>query len=125
MLASIPASMVNQNSADLGIPIRFNLSSSRFKEWYERGVRILPRTCLEAVKDPLANMIEVTLPRSSLGHPRPALSGCIQMWSLGKFNEIKQVDARILYATLVSFAASLYSWRIAETQQLSSCRQLW
>ena len=23
------------------------------KEWYERGVRILARTCLEAVKDPL------------------------------------------------------------------------
>ncbi len=30
MLASIPASMVNQKPTDLGIPIRFNLSSSRF-----------------------------------------------------------------------------------------------
>jgi hypothetical protein len=30
MLASIPARMVNQNPTDLGIPIRFNLSSSRF-----------------------------------------------------------------------------------------------
>src|SRR6266446_8450175 len=30
MLASIPASMVNQTLADLGIPNRFNLSSSRF-----------------------------------------------------------------------------------------------
>ena len=29
MLASIPASMVNQKPTDLGIPIRFNLSSSR------------------------------------------------------------------------------------------------
>ena len=27
------------------------------KEWYERGVRILARTCLEAVKDPLGNRI--------------------------------------------------------------------
>jgi hypothetical protein len=27
------------------------------KEWYERGVRILARTCLEAVKDPLGNKI--------------------------------------------------------------------
>jgi hypothetical protein len=27
------------------------------KEWYERGVRILARTCLEAVKDPLGDMI--------------------------------------------------------------------
>jgi 16S rRNA G966 N2-methylase RsmD len=26
-------------------------------EWYERGVRILARTCLEAVKDPLGNKI--------------------------------------------------------------------
>jgi hypothetical protein len=30
MLASIPASMVNQKPADLGIPNRFKLSSSRF-----------------------------------------------------------------------------------------------
>ena len=27
------------------------------REWYERGVRILARTCLEAVKDPLGNKI--------------------------------------------------------------------
>lgn len=27
------------------------------KEWYERGVRILARTCLEAVKDPLGDKI--------------------------------------------------------------------
>ncbi len=27
------------------------------KEWYRRGVRILARTCLEAVKDPLGNKI--------------------------------------------------------------------
>ena len=27
------------------------------KKWYERGVRILARTCLEAVKDPLGNRI--------------------------------------------------------------------
>jgi hypothetical protein len=27
------------------------------KDWYERGVRILARTCLEAVKDPLGNKI--------------------------------------------------------------------
>jgi hypothetical protein len=33
MLASIPARMVNQNSTDLGIPIRFNLSSSRFSRY--------------------------------------------------------------------------------------------
>jgi hypothetical protein len=30
MLASIPASMVNQKSADLGIPNRFTVKSSRF-----------------------------------------------------------------------------------------------
>jgi hypothetical protein len=27
------------------------------KKWYERGIRILARTCLEAVKDPLGNKI--------------------------------------------------------------------
>ena len=37
------------------------------KAWYDRGVRILARTCLEAVKDPLGNKIgrdiaEVVLP---------------------------------------------------------------
>ncbi|MDI3468328.1 MAG: hypothetical protein OJF62_000391 [Pseudolabrys sp.] len=31
MLASFPASMVNQNPADLGIPKRFNLTPSRFR----------------------------------------------------------------------------------------------
>jgi hypothetical protein len=30
MLASFPASMVNQKPADLGIPNRFNLTTSRF-----------------------------------------------------------------------------------------------
>ena len=30
MLASCPASMVNQKQADLGIPNRFNLTPSRF-----------------------------------------------------------------------------------------------
>jgi hypothetical protein len=31
MLASRPASMVNQKAADLGIPNRFNLNSFRFR----------------------------------------------------------------------------------------------
>jgi hypothetical protein len=31
MLASFPASMVNQKPADLGIPNRFNLTTSRFR----------------------------------------------------------------------------------------------
>jgi hypothetical protein len=30
MLASVPASMLNQNRPDLGIPNRFNLKTSRF-----------------------------------------------------------------------------------------------
>jgi hypothetical protein len=32
MPASYPASMVNQKQADLGIPNRFNLTPSRFKQ---------------------------------------------------------------------------------------------
>jgi hypothetical protein len=31
MLASNPASILNQNQPDLGIPIRFRLKSSRFR----------------------------------------------------------------------------------------------
>jgi hypothetical protein len=37
MLASIPASMVNQKPTDLGIPNRFKLSSSRFSDEYASG----------------------------------------------------------------------------------------
>jgi hypothetical protein len=41
------------------------------KDWYARGVRILARTCLEAVKDPLGNKIgsdiaEVVTPATSM-----------------------------------------------------------
>jgi hypothetical protein len=38
-------------------PNHVHLYGMRPKEWYGRGVRILARTCLEAVKDPLANKI--------------------------------------------------------------------
>jgi hypothetical protein len=34
MLASSPASMVNQKRSDLGIPNRVNLTSSRFSSFY-------------------------------------------------------------------------------------------
>jgi hypothetical protein len=40
MLASFPASMVNQKYADLGIPNRFNLSSSRFSLWPGLGLAL-------------------------------------------------------------------------------------
>jgi len=36
MLASIPASMVNQKPADLGIPNRFKLNSSRSSVYSDR-----------------------------------------------------------------------------------------
>ena len=39
MLASNPASMVNQNPTDLGIPNRFNLSPSRFSVGASGSVR--------------------------------------------------------------------------------------
>jgi hypothetical protein len=43
------------------------------KEWYARGVRILARTCLEAVKDPLGNKIgsdiAAVVKRASGNHP--------------------------------------------------------
>ena len=35
-----------------GDPNHVHLYGMPPKEWYERGVRILARTCLEAVKDP-------------------------------------------------------------------------
>jgi len=40
-----------------GDPNHVHLYGMPPKEWYERGVRILARTCLEAVKDPLGNKI--------------------------------------------------------------------
>jgi ABC-type molybdate transport system substrate-binding protein len=41
MLASIPASMVNQKPADLGIPNRFKLSSSCFSKTPEAGKALI------------------------------------------------------------------------------------
>ena len=38
-------------------PSHVHLYGMTPKEWYARGVRILARTCLEAVKDPLGNKI--------------------------------------------------------------------
>jgi hypothetical protein len=40
-----------------GDPDHVHLYGLPPKAWYERGVRILARTCLEAVKDPLGNRI--------------------------------------------------------------------
>ena len=40
-----------------GNPNHVHLYGMPPKEWYDRGVRILARTCLEAVKDPLGNKI--------------------------------------------------------------------
>src|SRR5262249_58120522 len=40
-----------------GDPDHVHLYGMPPKEWYDRGVRILERTCLEAVKDPLGNKI--------------------------------------------------------------------
>jgi DNA-binding transcriptional LysR family regulator len=43
MLASLPASMLNQNRPDLGIPNRFNLKTSR-----SRGITLGPESVLAA-----------------------------------------------------------------------------
>src|SRR5258708_7491989 len=40
-----------------GDPDHVHLYGMAPKEWYGRGVRVLARTCLEAVKDPLGNKI--------------------------------------------------------------------
>ena len=40
-----------------GDPDHVHLYGMAPREWYERGVRILARTCLEALKDPLGNKI--------------------------------------------------------------------
>jgi hypothetical protein len=53
MLASYPASMVNQKQADLGIPNRFDLTPSRFsKQWepkIERASAEVPRQIIVQV----------------------------------------------------------------------------
>jgi hypothetical protein len=38
MLASIPASILNQSPRDLGIPSRFTLMSSRFRRWQSQSL---------------------------------------------------------------------------------------
>ena len=40
-----------------GDPDHVHLYGMAPRQWWERGVRILARTCLEAVKDPLGNAI--------------------------------------------------------------------
>jgi hypothetical protein len=55
------------------------------KAWYERGVRILARTCLEAVKDPLRNKIgsdiaEVVAP--AVGVVDPFAGSCNGLYAI-------------------------------------------
>ena len=60
------------------------------KAWYERGVRILARTCLEAVKDPLGNKIgsdiaEVVLPAAgsrAIGVVDPFAGSCNGLYAI-------------------------------------------
>jgi hypothetical protein len=60
------------------------------KAWYERGVRILARTCLEAVKDPLGNKIgrdiaEVVLPsvgNRAVGVVDPFAGSCNSLYAI-------------------------------------------
>src|SRR6476469_8914053 len=52
MLASNPASILNQNQPDLGIPIRFRLKSSRFSRRPPRqGFRLRSRRTREVARD--------------------------------------------------------------------------
>src|SRR6266852_6296974 len=48
MLASVPASMLNQNSPDLGIPNRIELKTSRFSHDQQQGADWRPAPALEA-----------------------------------------------------------------------------
>src|SRR5215471_11499435 len=50
MLASFPASMVNQKSTDLGIPNRFSLNSSRFSYLRADGSRLAETETLRRIK---------------------------------------------------------------------------
>ena len=55
-----------------GDPNHVHLYGMPPREWYQRGVRILARTCLEAVKDPLGNKIGSDLAEvvsRATGHP--------------------------------------------------------
>jgi hypothetical protein len=60
------------------------------KAWYEKGVRILARTCLEAVKDPLGNKIgrdiaEVVLPAvgtRAIGVVDPFAGSCNGLYAI-------------------------------------------
>ena len=56
-----------------GNPNHVHLYGMPPKEWYDRGVRILARTCLEAVKDPLGNKIgeDIAEVVARVSHKRP------------------------------------------------------
>ena len=58
ILPKLTATTPNGDCTDcFGDPDHVHLYGMKPKEWYERGVRILGRTCLEAVKDPLGDKI--------------------------------------------------------------------
>ena len=58
ILPKLTATTPNGDCTDcFGDPDHVHLYGMKPKEWYERGVRILARTCLEAVKDPLGDKI--------------------------------------------------------------------
>jgi hypothetical protein len=73
-----------------GDPDHVHLYGMTPQEWYERGVRILARTCLEAVKDPLGNKIGedvaevVTRPSSSrpVGVVDPFAGSCNGLYAI-------------------------------------------
>ena len=60
------------------------------KAWYERGVRILARTCLEAVKDPLGNrigkdiaeLVQPAIGNGALGVVDPFAGSCNALYAI-------------------------------------------
>src|SRR5271169_2240348 len=64
-----------------GDPDAVALYGMRPAEWYDRGVRILARTALEAVRDPLGNRIGADVARVAAMTPQGTLFGVVDCFA--------------------------------------------
>ena len=72
------------------------------KKWYERGVRILARTCLEAVKDPLGNKIGSDIAEVVAGAPGNRAIGVVDPFA-GSCNGLYAILRHLPGATGIGF----------------------
>jgi hypothetical protein len=85
-----------------GDPDAVSLYGMRPAEWYAKGVRILARTTLEAVRDPLGNLIGEDIARVAMTAPREALFGVLDCFA-GSCNGLYSILRRLRRAEGIGF----------------------